>query len=125
MQNKDVVDMKNSHRDLLRKTGKGLKVGGLYLLVLALIMVLGFWLADTGMRHPESVASLKRWMHATRYGWLAWRLVIYCTVGWGLWKIWHAPGFRPEYCRPLLRIAGASTLFFLVCEYPIFSGVGS
>ncbi len=61
--------MKNSHRDQLRKTGKGLKVGTLYLLVLALIMVLGFWLADTGMRHPESVASLKRWMHATRYGW--------------------------------------------------------
>ncbi len=31
--------MKNSHRDQLRKTGKGLKVGTLYLLVLALIMV--------------------------------------------------------------------------------------
>ncbi|MDT7487336.1 hypothetical protein [Citrobacter koseri] len=116
--------MKSSHRDLLRKTGKGLKVGMLYLLVLALVMVLGFWLADTGMRHPESVASLKRWMHATRYGWLAWRLVIYCAVGWGLWKIWHALGFRPEHRRPLLRIASASTLFFLVCEYSIFSGVG-
>ncbi|MEG5901853.1 hypothetical protein [Enterobacter bugandensis] len=116
--------MKISHRYLLRKTGKGLKVGMLYLLVLALIMVLGFCLADTGIRHPESVASLKRWMHETRYGWLAWRLFIYCAVGWGLWKIWYAPGFRPEYRRPLLRIAGASTLFFLVCEYSIFSGTG-
>ena len=74
MQSKEIVIMKSSHRDLLRKTGKGLKVGMLYLLVLALVMVLGFWLADTGMRHPESVASLKRWMHATRHGWLAWRL---------------------------------------------------
>ncbi|MEQ5055780.1 hypothetical protein ABN154_28950 [Klebsiella michiganensis] len=116
--------MKISHRYLLRKTGKGLKVGMLYLLVLALIMVLGFWLADTGIRHPESVASLKRWMHETRYGWLAWRLALYSAVGWGLWKIWHTPGFRPEYRRPLLRIAGASTLFFLVCEYSIFSGAG-
>jgi hypothetical protein len=124
MQSKEIVIMKNSHRDLLRKTGKGLKAGMLYLLVLALIMVLGFWLADTGMRHSESVASLKRWMHETRYGWLAWRLALYSAVGWGLWKIWHAPGFRPEYRQPLLRIADASTLFFLVCEYSIFSGTG-
>ncbi|HAT1683210.1 TPA: hypothetical protein I8Y21_003935 [Klebsiella oxytoca] len=116
--------MKNSHRDLLRKTGRGLKVGLLYLGVLTLIMVTGFWLADAGIRHPESVTSLKRWMYETRYGWLAWRLVIYCAVGWGVWQIWHAPGFRPEYRRPLLRIAGAGTLFFLVCEYSIFSGTG-
>lgn len=109
---------------MLRKTGRGLKVGVIYLLILALIMFLGFWLADMGMRHPESLASLKRWMDATRYGWLIWRLFIYCVIGWGLWRVWHAPGFRPEYRRPLLRIGVASTLFFLVCEYSIFSSVG-
>ncbi|WP_411899232.1 hypothetical protein, partial [Salmonella enterica] len=89
-----------------------------------MIRVLGCWLSVTGMRHPESVASLKRWMHATRYGWLAWRLVIYCTGVWGLWKILHATGFRQEYRRPVLLHAGAITLFFSVCEYSIFSGVG-
>ncbi|NUU69136.1 hypothetical protein HQN64_24010 [Enterobacteriaceae bacterium BIT-l23] len=116
--------MNNHHRSLLRKTGRGLKVGGLFLLALLMVLGGGLWLADLGMLHPEGVASFKNWMHETRYGWLAWRLVLYCAVGWGGWKIWHAPGFRPEYRRPALRMAGASILFVLVCEYSIFSGVG-
>lgn len=90
--------MKISHRDLLRKTGKGLKVGLLYLLLLALMMTVGLWLADIGMRHPESVASLKRWMHATRYGWLAWRLVLYCAFGWGCGK----SGMRRAFGRNIV-----------------------
>lgn len=55
MQSKEIVIMKNSHRDLLRKTGKGLKVGMLYLLVLALIMV---W--DSGWLIRECVIR-KAW----------------------------------------------------------------
>ncbi|MFD1803619.1 hypothetical protein ACFSFZ_15680 [Mixta tenebrionis] len=114
--------MNNNHRSLLRKTGRSLKVGGLFLLALLMALEGGLWLADLG---PEGMATVKNWMHETRYGWLAWRLMLYCAVGWGLWKIWHAPGFRPEYRRPLLRIASVSILFFLVCEYSIFSGMGA
>ena len=96
----------------------------LYLLLLAGITVFSLWLANTGIRHAEGVAALREWMYETRYGWLIWRLCVYCVLGWWGWKIWHAPGFRPEYRAPFLRMATVSVLFVLLCEYSVFAGPG-
>lgn len=104
--------MKNLNPRLLRRAGKGL--------LFILIVMAGLGIADTAMRHPDAVASLRAWMSSTRYGWLAWRLCLYGATGWGFWKIWRAPGFRSTYRLPLLRIAGVSALFALVCEYSIW-----
>ncbi|STE83623.1 Uncharacterised protein [Escherichia coli] len=54
----------------------------LYLLLLAGITVLSLWLANTGIRHAEGFAALREWMYETRYGWLIWRLCVYCALGW-------------------------------------------
>lgn len=108
-------------RGRLKRKGKMLI---LYLLLLAGITVFSLWLANTGIRHAEGFAALREWMYETRYGWLIWRLCVYCTLGWWGWKIWHAPGFRQEYRAPFLRMATVSVLFVLLCEYSIFAGSG-
>lgn len=97
---------------------------GVLLLSLVAVMAVGLWLADLGMAHPGAVARLHRWMDSTRYLWLTWRLTVYALLAGGLWKVWHAPGGRPEYIAPLLRIAVAGALFLLVCEYALFSSPG-
>jgi hypothetical protein len=106
------------------RAGRVAKRLGLLLLSIACVMAAGLWLADLGMAHPGAVARLHRWMDGTRYLWLTWRLAVYALLAWGGWKIWHAPGCRPEYKAPLLRIAVAGDLFLLVCEYALFSAPG-
>lgn len=98
---------------------------GVLLFSLIAVMAVGLWLADLGMSHPGAVTRLHHWMDSTRYLWLTWRLTVYALLAWGVWKIWHAPGCRPEYKAPLLRIAFAGTLFLLVCEYAVFSAPGA
>jgi uncharacterized membrane protein len=97
---------------------------GVLLLSLIAVMAVGLWLADMGMAHPGAITRLHRWMDSTRYLWLTWRLTVYALLAWGVWKIWHAPGCRPEYKAPLLRIAVAGALFLLVCEYALSSAPG-
>ncbi|VEW01675.1 conserved hypothetical protein [Escherichia coli] len=45
-------------------------------------------------------------------------------LGWGIWRIVHAPGFRAEYRQPLIRICCASVAFILVCEYALLKAQG-
>lgn len=94
-------------------------------LTIACIMVVALLLANAGMNHPTGMATLRHWMNANRTAWLAWRLALYAALVFGLWKIWHAPGFKPAYRAPLLRIAVISTLFMLVCEYALLTGATS
>lgn len=94
-------------------------------LAIAGIMVVALVLASAGMNHPTEMASLRHWMGAHRHAWLAWRLALYASLAFGLWKIWHAPGFKPVYRAPLLRITVVSTLFMLVCEYALLTGGAS
>ncbi len=61
-------------------------------------------------------------VHSTRYGWLSWRLALYAVLIWGFWKIWHAPGCKPEYRQLLKRMAIACAVFALACEYSLFGG---
>ena len=97
---------------------------GIFLACMALFMVVSLMVADTAMKHPGEAAAFRRWMQSTRYGWLFWRLALYALVAWGLWKIRHAPGFREEFRRPLLRISVVSVLFIALCEYAMFTGPG-
>lgn len=97
---------------------------GIFLACMALFMVVSLMVADTTMKHPGEAAAFRRWMQSTRYGWLLWRLALYALVAWGLWKIRHAPGFREEFRRPLLRISVVSVLFIALCEYAMFTGPG-
>lgn len=97
---------------------------GIFLACMALFMVVSLMVADTAMKHPGEAAAFRRWMQSTRDGWLIWRLALYALVAWGLWKIRHAPGFREEYRRPLLRISVVSVLFIALCEYAMFTGPG-
>ncbi|CAI1121234.1 Uncharacterised protein [Serratia quinivorans] len=90
------------------------------MLVVAMVIALG--MADWGVNHPGQSAVLHDWVHSTRYGWLSWRLVLYAVLAWGGWKIWHAPGCKPEYRQPLKRMAIACAVFALACEYSLFGG---
>ncbi|WP_297201566.1 hypothetical protein [uncultured Pluralibacter sp.] len=103
---------------------KALTRAGIFLACMALFMVVSLIVADTAMKHPGEAAAFRRWMQSTRYGWLIWRLALYALVAWGLWKIRHAPGFREEFRRPLLRISVVSVLFIALCEYAMFTGPG-
>lgn len=90
------------------------------MLVIAMIVALG--MAHWSVNHLGESTALRDWVHSTRYGWLSWRLALYAVLAWGFWKIWHAPGCKPEYRQPLKRMAIASTVFALVCEYSLFGG---
>jgi hypothetical protein len=90
------------------------------MLVIAMIVALG--MAHWGVNHPGESAALRDWVHSTRYGWLSWRLALYAVLAWGFWKIWHAPGCKPEYRQPLKRMAIACAVFSLACEYSLFGG---
>ncbi|HCL4949238.1 TPA: hypothetical protein N2E96_002136 [Salmonella enterica] len=92
--------------------------------ILLAFMVVALFIADVAIRHPEGTAAFSMWMQAHRSGWLIWRLFIYILLGWGIWRIVHAPGFRAEYRQPLIRICGASVAFILVCEYALLKAQG-
>lgn len=89
-----------------------------------IFIVLALFIADVAIRYPGSVSAFSEWMRAHRSGWLIWRLFIYILLGWGIWRIVHAPGFRVEYRQPLIRICCASVAFILVCEYALLKAQG-
>ena len=49
-------------------------------------------------------------------------VALYAALAWGFWKVWHAPGCKPEYRQPLKRMAIACAVFALACEYSLFGG---
>ena len=103
------------------RTGRALKLSAL----LAVMMFITLAIAHWGIGHPQESAALRDWMHRTRYGWLAWRFALYAALAWTLHRIWQSPGCRPEYRPPLRRMAIASALFILVCEYALLSDGGT
>jgi hypothetical protein len=97
---------------------QGLKLLCLFLAVTGVMLLA----AHLALRHPAEAAAVRAWMNAHRYGWFAWRLMLYVAIGWGGWKIWHAPGFRPEYRQPLLRMLTVSAVIVLICERVLLGG---
>ncbi len=91
---------------------------------LLISMVLALFIADVAIRYPWGVSAFSEWMRAHRSGWLIWRLFIYILLGWGIWRIVHAPGFRVEYRQPLMRICCVSVVFILICEYALLKAQG-
>lgn len=92
---------------------------GLILLSMMVITILLLMVAGTAMKYPSVTANINDWFYASRFFWLGWRLFIYAALGWGLWKIHKAPGFRDEYRQPLRRIMLVSVAYFLICEYTL------
>ncbi|MEQ9859549.1 hypothetical protein OI450_05800 [Pectobacterium cacticida] len=88
-------------------------------------MFIAFLIASIGLSYPDEFLDLRHWMQRTSLGWLAWRLMLYGVLGWGFWKIWHAPGCKPEYKASLKRIAIVSVIFLLACEYAIYIDTGA
>ena len=88
------------------------------------ITVFFLWLANPGIRHAEGFAARENGVRRRCYGWLIWRLCVYCALGWWGWKIWHAPGFRPNTGHLFFCMATVSVLFVLLCEYSIFACSG-
>lgn len=103
------------------RTGRVLKLSALLVAMMVITLAIAHW----GIGHPQESAALRDWMHSTRYGWLAWRFVLYAALVLGFRKIWRAPGCRPEHRAPLRRMAIASVLFILVCEYALLSDGGT
>ncbi|PKX82945.1 hypothetical protein A0G02_13795 [Pectobacterium peruviense] len=87
-------------------------------------MLIAFLIANIGVSYPDEFLALRRWMQRTSIGWLVWRLMLYSVLGWGFWKIWHAPGCKPEYKAPLRRMAIVSVMFLLACEYAMYIDTG-
>lgn len=98
--------------------------GGLILLSLIIFMFVALMIAGAAMNHPEDATIFNAWLYASRFGWLVWRLALYAALGWGIWRIHKAPGFRNEYRRPLRRMSAVSIVFTLLCEYALFSQTG-
>ena len=73
-------------------------------------------IAHFALQYPVAASAVKDWMASHRLGWLVWRLMLYTATGWGVWKIWHAPGFRAEYRRPMIRMLIISSIVVLICE---------
>ncbi|WP_034950824.1 hypothetical protein, partial [Erwinia oleae] len=90
--------------------------------MLVATMVIALGMAHWGVNHPSDSAALRDWMQSTRYGWLVWRLALYAALAWVFRNIWHAPGFKPEFKKPLKRMAIACVVFALACEYSLFGG---
>ncbi|RLM24773.1 hypothetical protein BIY29_08640 [Brenneria alni] len=87
-------------------------------------MLIMFLIASIGLSYPNEFLALRHWMQQTSAGWLAWRLMLYIALGWGGWKIWHAPGCKPEYKASLKRMAIVSVMFLLACEYTVYIDIG-
>lgn len=80
-------------------------------------------LADAAINHPKQMSAIRDWMASTWLGWLVWRMVLYTVLVWGIWKIWHAPGFKSVWRTALLRMAAISLLFILLSEYALLHGM--
>ena len=89
------------------------------------VMFIAFLIASIGLSYSDEFLALRHWMQRTSTGWLVWRLMLYSALGWGLWKIWHAPGCKPEYKASLKRMAIVSALFLLACEYAMYIDTGA
>lgn len=72
--------------------------------------------AHFALQNPAAASAIEAWMIGHRLGWFIWRLMLYTLTGWGVWKVWHAPGFRAEYRRPMIRMLFVSSIVVLICE---------
>lgn len=95
------------------------------MVLFTLVCVVGgiLLLADAAINHPKQMSAVRDWMVSTWLVWLAWRMVLYAVLVWGIWKVWHAPGFKPAWRTALLRMAAISLLFILVSEYALLHGM--
>lgn len=109
----------------LKRLRQGTKVLLLMLACGSGVMFTAFLIANIGVSYPDEFLALRHWMQRTSIGWLVWRLTLYSVLGWGFWKIWHAPGCKPEYKASLKRMGIMSVMFLLACEYAMYIDTGT
>ncbi|MEI7213957.1 hypothetical protein [Pectobacterium versatile] len=109
----------------LKRLRQGTKVLLLALAFGSGVMFIAFLIASIGVSYPDEFFALRHWMQRTSIGWLVWRLTLYSVLGWGFWKIWHAPGCKPEYRASLKRMGIMSVMFLFACEYAMYLDTGT
>lgn len=121
--------MSESKETLFQPPQKRLRQGTKVLLLgLALgscVMFTAFLIASIAVSYPDEFVALCHWMQRTSIGWFVWRLTLYSVLGWGFWKIWHAPGCKPEYRASLKRMGIVSVMFLFACEYAMYFDTGT
>lgn len=115
---------KEQSKSFIKRLRNGGRLSMVTLAFSVVAMLIAFLIASIGISYPDEFLALRHWMQRTRPGWLAWRLMLYVALGWGLWKIWHAPGLKPADKAPLKRMTIVSVMFLLACEYAIYIDTG-
>lgn len=115
---------KEQSKPFIKRLRNGGRLSMVTLAFSVVAMLIAFLIASIGISYPDEFLALRHWMQRTRPVWLAWRLMLYVALGWGLWKIWHAPGLKPEDKAPLKRMTIVSVMFLLACEYAIYIDTG-
>lgn len=100
---------------MMRHFSPGIRVLRFLCLCFGLLAVMLF-IAHFALQYPVAASAVKAWMASHRLGWFIWRLMLYAAIGWGVWKVWHAPGFRAEYRRPMIRMLIISGIVVMICE---------
>ena len=98
-----------------------LKFIGLAVLSMAVLLVV----AQLALTYYGEVDSLRQAFYRARWVWLTWRVVLYCVLGYGLWKLVHHPKVSEVARRSLRRSAIAAVAFVVVSELSVWSGGNS
>lgn len=99
-----------------------LRVGVKYLMALLIFSAVTLLIAWLAMQFPQYFARVAGAIREHTVFWQLIRLGLYYLSGVLAFRIWHAPGFKPEYRPPFIRIMTASMAFVLLCEFVLFRG---
>ncbi|MEY0162066.1 hypothetical protein AB7W12_09285 [Providencia rettgeri] len=98
-----------------------LKFTGLFALSLGGLLVI----AQLALTYYGDASNVQQAFYRTRYGWLLWRTVLYCAIGFGLWTLYHQPKISDTARCSLRRSALAAAAFATVSELSVwFGGTG-
>lgn len=88
--------------------------------VLSLVVLLG--VAHLALTYYAEADSVRQAFYRARYWWLAWRVLLYSAVGYGLWRLYRHPETPTAARQRLKRTALAGGLFVLVSELTLWTG---
>ncbi|WP_336844132.1 hypothetical protein [Providencia rettgeri] len=90
------------------------------LAVLSLVVLLA--VAQLALTYYGDADSVRQAFYRARWFWLVWRCVLYCVIGFGLWKLVHHPKISEPARRSLRRSALAALAFVAVSEWSVWMG---
>lgn len=95
-----------------------LKFIALAVLSVAVLLVV----AQLALTYYGDADSVRQAFYRARWFWLTWRIVLYCAIGFGLWKLVHHPKISEPARRSLRRSALAASAFVAVSEWSVWAG---